>query len=118
MTTRREFSAKTKAAAWDRAGGICECGCGRPFTNHPQERPHYDHVLPCALGGNASLENCQCIRIDCHKGKTADQDIKQIAKARRGENKRRNITTQKRLIPGSKGTKFKAKIGGGVELRN
>lgn len=110
--TRREFSAATKRAAWDRAGGICECGCGQPFTDHPKERPHYDHIVPDALGGRNDLENCQAIRIACHAVKTGDYDIKRIAKARRGEKASKNLIAPKAKIPGSKGTGWRKPLNG------
>lgn len=97
--TRSEFSVKTKKAAWDRAGGYCECGCGRPFGKHPKTRPHYDHIQPCNLGGNNSLDNCRAIRVDCHQAKTAGEDIPRIAKARRGEAEMRGLTRPKRKLP-------------------
>lgn len=30
--SRREFSVRTRKAAYERSGGVCECGCGQPFT--------------------------------------------------------------------------------------
>jgi hypothetical protein len=97
--SRREFSLSVKKAAKERAGDTCECGCGRPFTNHPKERPHYDHRLADNLGGTPTLDNCAVIRIDCHKAKTG-QDMNHIAKARRGENERLNLRPPRRKIPG------------------
>lgn len=115
--SRTEFSARTKKAAWDRAKGICECGCDQPFGNHPKSRPHYDHDMPDALGGDTSLENCKVLRVDCHRAKTANRDTRPITKALRGERARRNIEAPKAIIPGSKASKFKRKIGGGTVLR-
>src|SRR5208283_2819181 len=48
---REEFSVKTKDQAAQRAGGHCE-KCGMPFGGR---RPTYDHILPCAFGGKATL---------------------------------------------------------------
>ena len=113
--SRTEFSMKTKKAAWDRAGGICECGCGREVGGKdPKSRPDYDHILADALGGDNSLENCQCIRFDCHKLKTASTDIKHIAKARRGEKQRAGLKPMKRPMPGSKGSGMRKKMDGTV----
>jgi 5-methylcytosine-specific restriction enzyme A len=114
---RTEFSMKTKRLGWERAGGVCECGCKRPFGKHPKERPDYDHILPDALGGDNSLENLQVIRHDCHLAKTATRDIKQIAKARRGEKDRAGLRAKRSSFPGAKTSKYKAKIGGGWEIR-
>ena len=115
--SRREFSVSVKKAAWARAAGICECGCDQPFTDHPKERPHYDHILPDALGGEPTLENCKVIRVCCHLVKTGTYDMPKIAKARRGENDRRNIKAKSRKIAGSKDTPFKKKLDGTVERR-
>lgn len=111
---RNEFSLATKKAAYERAGGICECGCGQPFTDHPKERPHYDHILACALGGDSSLENCQVIRVCCHAVKTGDLDMQHIKKARRGEKDRANLARAKRKIPGSKGSGLRKRMDGTV----
>lgn len=113
--SRREFSLKTKRAAYERCGGICECGCGRPFGEHPKERPHYDHVLPDMLGGTNDLENCEVLRVECHDAKTYGQDIKRITKVRREDKRRKNQTAPKRKIPGSKGTSLRKKMDGSVE---
>lgn len=115
--SRTEFSSATKRAAWDRAGGCCECGCGRLFTDHPTERPHYDHELSDALGGDISLKNCRVIRVDCHQAKTSGEDMPRIAKAKRGERKRPNIEALRRKLPGHRGDKWKMKVGGGTVLR-
>jgi len=116
---RKEFSPKTKVAAFERSGGVCECGCGVRFGNHPKERPVYDHRKPDALGGDNSLENCDCIRQSCHEARThgRDGDIAKVAKAKRGERQRRGIERPKKRLPGHKDGRWKAKIGGGWETR-
>lgn len=64
MTKRREFSKKTKAAAWERAGGICEAdGCDAPGEE-------YDHIKECWEGGDNSLSNCMLLCWSCHNAKT------------------------------------------------
>ncbi len=112
--SRHEFSVATKKAAWERAGGICECGCGQPFTDHPKERPEYDHDLPDFLGGTNDLENCRVIRVCCHQVKTHGQDMTRIVKARRGQKDRANLKARKSKIPGSKGTGLRKRIDGTV----
>jgi 5-methylcytosine-specific restriction endonuclease McrA len=96
---RREFSQAVRKAAWKRAGGICECGCGRPFDlNHPKGCPHYDHELPDFLGGEPDLENCKVIRVDCHNAKTA-ADMERIKKVRREDKRRTGTERPKKKIP-------------------
>lgn len=111
---RLEFSVKTKKAAYDRSKGICECGCGIPFG---KERVEYDHILPSFLDGTNDLENCQAVRMSCHKAKTA-QDMKAISKTRRIINKQRGIERKKAVIPGSRKSKWKRKLDGTVVLRD
>lgn len=110
---RLEFSVKVKKAAYERAGGICECGCGMPFG---KKRPEFDHIVPDYHGGKNDLENCRVILPDCHKLKTKS-DIKAISKTRRIINKQRGIERKKAVIPGSKKSKWKHKIDGTWVLR-
>jgi len=93
--SRAEFSVATQKAAYARADGICECGCEQPFTEHPKGRPEYDHAIEDALRADNSLENCQCIRYDCHKIKTKER-APVLAKVRREENRRMGIAPKKR----------------------
>ena len=81
MTRRRtEFPAKVRVAALERCGGCCE-ECG--VSIRPGNGPQYDHIIPDALGGEATLDNCAVLCRSCHGAKTAKQDVPQIAKAKR-----------------------------------
>lgn len=91
---RREFPAKIRLAAFERAGGICEkLGC------NGQLRPGrftYDHIIPDYFGGDPTLENCQVICEACNRDKT-NKDASDIGRSRRlrkrqaGIRKRRTI---------------------------
>lgn len=97
---RKEFPVSVRKAAFKRCGGICECGCGRPVGN-PQDtrsRAEYDHVIEDMLDGGNSLENCLCLRFDCHKAKSKER-APVLAKVRRAENKRKGVTRSKQKIP-------------------
>ena len=85
MTKRDEFSAKTKDQAYARSGGLCENkACKLPLViGHI----HYDHILPCALGGKATLANCQVLCEPCHTRKTGKEDVPRIRKADRQRRK-------------------------------
>ena len=109
---RAEFSLATKIAAYERADGICECGCGQPFGEHPKERPEYHHRVEAALGGGNDLENCRCVRVDCHLKITASVSAPRVAKVRREKKRRKGWSAKKRLIPGSKGTGIRKPING------
>lgn len=113
MTYRSEFPVKVRKAAYDRANGICECGCGVPFG---KERVDYDHILPDFLGGTNDLENCQAIRLSCHKAKTR-KDMQPIKKIRREDKRRKGLEASRATIPGSKQSKFKRKLNGETVLR-
>lgn len=63
MSKRAEFSAKTKQAAFNRAKGMCECGCGLPLVGTPQ----YHHISEEYLTHDNSLENCCCCNYKCHQ---------------------------------------------------
>ena len=113
--TRREFRPAVKVAAFERSGGVCECGCGVRFADHPKDRPVYDHIVPDALGGEPTLDNCACIRRSCHDARTHGRDgaIAKVAKAKRGERERIGAKAPARSrIAGSKGTRWKRKVDG------
>jgi 5-methylcytosine-specific restriction protein A len=75
---RREFSAKVRMAAYDRANGNCE-SCGI----HIRHSAHYDHRIADAVGGEPTLENCQLLCKACHAQKTFRDDVPTIAKSKR-----------------------------------
>ena len=77
-TSQDEFTAKTKDSAAIRANGKCEI-CGLPVKG----RGHFDHILPVALGGKPTLENCQFVCEPCHTAKTSKEDLPRIRKADR-----------------------------------
>lgn len=78
---RQEFTKLTKAQAFQRAGGRCECGCGSKLTPGEIE---YDHwPVPAALGGSNDLTNCRVLRKKCHRRQTAAKDVPAIAKSTR-----------------------------------
>jgi len=82
---RLEFPRKVRAAAILRAAGHCE-RCSAVLKTGEAE---FDHILPCALGGEPTLANCMVLCRPCHRGeggKTA-QDIGRIRKADRQRDK-------------------------------
>jgi 5-methylcytosine-specific restriction enzyme A len=113
---RNEFSKAVREAAWQRCGGFCE-GCTNRIVNG--NGPQYDHIIPDAVGGPATLDNCQvlCTR-PCHATKTASKDVPAIARTRRLVEKRANIRTKKgRPMQGNRNSKFKRKMDGSVVER-
>ena len=77
--TRREFSRAVMAAAAERAKGHCE-QCTRKLLSGDF---HFDHVIPDALGGEPTLENCAVLCRSCHAAKTTKGDVPRIAKMKR-----------------------------------
>lgn len=94
MPRRAEFSKLTKARAFERCAGRCECGCGLRI----QGTPEYDHIIPAAIGGSADLDNCQVLDPKCHRRKTSG-DVPEIARTRRLEEKRLGLRPKRRGFP-------------------
>jgi 5-methylcytosine-specific restriction enzyme A len=98
---RAEFSAKTKALAFQRAAGFCEGivdgeRCGARLT---VGKFAYDHIIADGLRKDNSLENAAVLCIQCHAAKTPG-DVRAIARAKRIERKHLGITKSKRPIAG------------------
>lgn len=111
--SRQEFSRKTKAQAFERANGCCE-SCSAKLKVGEVE---YDHVLPCALGGDNTLENCACLCKICHNAKTG----KDVGMIRKADRQRDYLSGAKKSlgkpIPGSKRSGWKKRLDGTVERR-
>ena len=107
---RREFPAKAKVAAFQRAKGKCEKCSARLGPGNV----HYDHVLADWLGGEPVLENCEALCPACHGAKTATQDVPAIARAKRLRAKHVGAASKSsRPLPGGRDDRLKHKIGGG-----
>ena len=112
--TRLDFPRKVRAAALKRAMGAdekirCE-DCGGVC-----KRVEFDHVLPDALGGKPTLENCKAICEVCHRKKTKD-DIGRIRKADRQRDKDTGAFKKtSRPLPGSRASGIRKRLNGTVE---
>lgn len=62
---KRQATADVRAAVLERANGLCECGCARPFV---LRGPELDHFFGRAR--SESVESCWVLRSDCHHRKT------------------------------------------------
>jgi hypothetical protein len=83
--SRKEFSRKVRQQVIDRANGQCE-RCKAALKPGEGE---FDHVLAAALGGEATVANCQLLCLTCHRGpegKTT-QDVRRIREADRARDK-------------------------------
>lgn len=113
--TRKEFSKAVKLQAWQRSGGICECGCGVKII--PGDGPEYHHRTEDTIGGEPTLENCRVLRKRCHDAETKKRRP-EIDKTRSTFEKRINARP-KRSQPmlGSKASGWKKKMDGTSERR-
>ena len=109
---RQEFSTKVKASAALRANGHCE-NCTRKLM---QGDYHYDHEIPDALGGLATIENCRVLCRACHGAKTTKADMPRIAKANRNFRKSHGIRKVSRFAS-ARTSKWKKKLSGEVVAR-
>ena len=94
MAVRREFTRKVRAAAKQRSGDHCE-RCKAVLKPGEAE---FDHILPCELGGEPTLVNCQVLCRQCHVAKSAT-DIKRVRKADRQRDKSSGAIRPKGKIP-------------------
>ena len=84
---RQEFPKIVRRNVAFRAEGKCE-SCRLRLK---RGEGHYDHIIPDALGGEPTEDNCQLICAPCHKIKTATKDIPIIAKTKRIQDRERGI---------------------------
>lgn len=120
MMSRKEFTPKTKALAFERSGGRCEkCGC----KLMPGEF-QYDHTHPAAAGGDNGLDNCRVLCNDCHDAKTngtralrLGADKYEIAKHKRIAKKANEPRKPGKIQSRGFEKRFKKKLNGKVERR-
>lgn len=110
MTRNAEFQQAVRRAAWERCGGICECGCGVEIVTG--DGPEFHHRVEDWLGGEPTLENCWCVRRRCHKRLTKER-APALAKVRRLEKERKGWKAPVRKLPGGRESDWKFKVGGG-----
>ncbi|HWD14187.1 MAG TPA: HNH endonuclease signature motif containing protein [Pseudochrobactrum sp.] len=97
MTKRIEFTRKIKAQIITRANGKCE-KCSAILKAGEGE---VDHILPCALGGEATVANGRLLCRVCHVEKTAD-DIRRVRKSDRQRDKASGALRTKSALAGRK----------------
>lgn len=113
MTSRREFSKKVRYLAFERANGCCE-QCGIKLS---AGKVDYDHILPDALGGEPTLENCAVLCRTCHGAKTAQSDVPRIAKTKRQKAFHIGANLSKNPLPGGRNSRLKKPFNGPAEPR-
>jgi 5-methylcytosine-specific restriction endonuclease McrA len=85
-----------------------------------RERWSIVHITPLALGGEDTDNNMGPAHEACALKKTFGRtgDLAKAAKAKRVKSRHLGIKKSKNPLPGGKGSKWKKKIGGGVEPRD
>lgn len=96
MTARQEFTKKDRLSAFDRSGGNCEVCTAKLFPGNVE----YDHRIPAAIGGDATLDNCVVTCRACHRNKTFQRDIPAIAKTRRIRIRQAGIRKSRTILGG------------------
>ena len=118
-TTRKEFTARTKQAAFIAANGRCE-NCGAKIL--PANPAEYDHDKPCCEGGDNSVESCRVLGTKCctaHRDKSAGE-TRRTARADAGHRNWIGAKSKPKgnaIIPGSKASKWKKLMSGEVVRR-
>lgn len=106
--SRSEFSPKVCDAAWDRAGGVCECplladygiegftadGCRQPLG--PVGNIYYEHIIVDRAGGKPTLDNCAVLTRACWRKKTDTHDQPVAAETKRQERMAHGIRSRER----------------------
>jgi hypothetical protein len=120
---RLEFTTATQREALARSKGVCEChrvpqlatygiGCDVPLG---PGNTFFEHIVPCELGGDNDIDNCAALSRTCWKAKTANYDLRVIAKAKRNFDKDNGIRDPwKKRLPGGRHSAFKLKMNGQV----
>lgn len=113
--SRKRWTALRRARLFDAHNGLCHiCGLKIDAVRGGFE---VEHVIPLALGGEDDEANCRPAHVACHKGKTAD-DKAQIAKTNRVRAKHLGAREKpRRIMPGSKASKWKKPLHGPAVLR-
>lgn len=112
-TPRKPMSQMRRLRIWEAHKGVCIL-CKRKI-NGVREEWIIEHVRALVLGGADSDENCAPAHEDCRRDKDK-VDVAAGAKAKRMKARHIGIKKPSRM-PGSRNSRWKAKIGGGWELR-
>jgi len=115
MPKRRNWTKAQRATLYEEHGGLCHiCGQGIDLDT---ERMEVEHLIPIALGGGDEWSNIRPAHATCHAAKTKG-DVTSIAKAKRVNLKHTgNFRPPRRVVPGSKASKFKKCLNGTVIFR-
>lgn len=79
---------------------------------------HFDHIIPCGIGGANTADNCMVLCEAHHREKTAEDDVPRIAKMKRQAAKHAGTYRPSRNpVPGGRNTRWKRTLRGQTILR-
>jgi hypothetical protein len=129
MSSRLEFTSRTKREAYARSKGVCEChllagvpgivrgGCGTPLT--PLAGIYYEHINQAFVRDDNSLGNCAVLTRTCWTIKTRFADLPTVARIKQRIDRNIGIRrTAANPFPGSRASKWKRTVSGKTILRN
>jgi len=119
---REEFSTAVKLAAVRRSNGVCECrrlalkgvpgfspdGCGRRLY---EGNIFFDHIVPDAIEGRPSLDNCAVLTKTCMDRKSRLYDRPVTDKARRMRARSLGIKEVRHPMPCGRRSAWKKPVG-------
>lgn len=119
------FDRATMRAAYERSGGICECGrvpqLMAILKNHPcgvalgPANTFYEHIVCEELGGDNALDNAAVLTRTCWRLKTDLYDLPAIAEAKSRGDRHRGIEIPSRNpLPGGRDDPRKRTMAGVV----
>lgn len=114
----RNFTRGTKAIAFYRATGADGIArCRNCTTRLMTGRIEYDHIIPFEISGYSGPSNCQVLCTGCHKLKTGERDIPQIAE----NNDRRDShigahAKPRHPLPGGRKSRWSKPMAGGAPV--
>lgn len=112
---RRKWTPKRRLAVFEAHKGTCHL-CGDKIDG-TREAWELEHVIPLAMGGDDDETNVAPAHKSCHAAKTVI-DAGNLAKANRVRAKHYGAHVSKHPLPGSRNSKWKRKVGGGVVPRD
>ena len=117
-TKRKAMTPRLRLKVWEAHRGMCVLCKGK--IDGVRERWIIEHITPLALGGEDTDNNMGPAHEACALKKTFGRtgDLAKAAKAKRVKSRHLGIKKSKNPLPGGKGSKWKKKIGGGVEPRD
>jgi 5-methylcytosine-specific restriction enzyme A len=113
MTKRKSFTDAQRLKIFLHHKGECHL-CKRKIA--PGEAWEVEHDKAKGLQGTDDLPNTKPAHIDCHAHKTR-QDVAIMRKADRQGKKHLGLRKSRNPLPGSRGSKFRKRMDGTVEIR-